>query len=97
MPRFAQPRSDCLLEVTDRANNARTEERSGAGVLHAFAKVLALAPLRKRIVVIGGLFISSIFELLGLTMIIPLLAGASMEHHSSKPGISSAIRSGMEF
>jgi ATP-binding cassette, subfamily C, bacterial len=82
--------------VTDRAKRKIKKKKRKAGVLHAFRKVLALAPLRKRIVVIGGLFISSIFELLGLTMIIPLLASASMEHHSSKPGISTAIRSGME-
>ena len=60
---FAQPRSDCLLEVTDRATTQeQKKEAEGWRVLHAFAKVLALAPLRKRIVVIGGLFISSIFE-----------------------------------
>jgi ATP-binding cassette subfamily C protein len=82
--------------VTDRAKRRKRGKKRKAGVLHAFVKVLALAPLRKRIVVIGGLFVSSIFELLGLTMIIPLLASASMEHHSSKPGISTAIRSGME-
>ena len=81
--------------VTDRVKRKRKKKRP-IGLLRAFGEVLALAPLAKRIVVIGGLFISSIFELLGLTMIIPLLAAASLDHHASKGGISTAIRSGME-
>jgi ATP-binding cassette subfamily C protein len=60
------------------------------------ARVLRLAALRKRVIVIGGLFVSSIFELLGLTMIIPLLASASSDLHSGKSGITNAIRSAME-
>lgn len=82
--------------MTNRVTRKSRRKKRKAGLVRAFRQVLALAPLRKRIVVIGGLFLSSIFELLGLTMIIPLLASASMEHHSSKPGISTAIKSGME-
>ena len=42
--------------------------------LRAVGDILRLVRLRDRIFVISGLFISSIFELFGLTMIIPLLA-----------------------
>ena len=82
--------------MTDQGKRKHKKNKRQIGLLRAFGRVLALAPLTKRVVVIGGLFISSIFELLGLTMIIPLLATASLDHHASKGGISTAIRSGME-
>ena len=62
----------------------------------AVGQALRLTSVGKRIVVVGGLFVSSIFELLGLTMIIPLLASASLEMHTSKSGITTAIRWGMQ-
>ena len=62
----------------------------------AVSQVLSLASPVQRVVVIGGLFLSSMFELLGLAMIIPLLASASMEIHGGKGAITNAIRKGME-
>jgi ATP-binding cassette subfamily C protein len=69
--------------------------RKPAVWLSAFGRVLRLVPLRTRLVVIGGLFISSVLELFGLTMIIPLLATAA-QVREAKAGLMMAIRSGME-
>jgi ATP-binding cassette subfamily C protein len=63
---------------------------------HAVRQVLSLASPVQRFVVIGGLFLSSMFELLGLAMIIPLLASVSMEMHGGKGAITNAIRKAME-
>jgi ATP-binding cassette subfamily C protein len=69
--------------------------RKPAVWLSAFGRVLRLVPLRTRLVVIGGLFISSVLELFGLTMIIPLLATAT-QVREAKAGLMLAIRAGME-
>ena len=69
--------------------------RKPAVWLSAFGRVLRLVPLRTRLVVIGGLFISSVLELFGLTMIIPLLATAA-QVREAKAGLMMAIRAGME-
>lgn len=63
--------------------------------LSAFARVLQLVPPKTRFVVISGLFVASVLELFGLTMIIPLLALAAQvrEKHG---GLVVAIRAGME-
>jgi ATP-binding cassette subfamily C protein len=86
---------DFLPRVTNRAKRKNRKKRKTRW-WRAVGQALGLASVGKRIVVIGGLFVSSIFELLGLTMIIPLLASASFEMHTSKSGISTSIRSGME-
>ncbi|MBK8211692.1 MAG: ABC transporter ATP-binding protein [Rhodospirillales bacterium] len=62
----------------------------------AVIQVLRLASPFQRFTVVGGLFLSSMFELLGLAMIIPLLASVSMEVHGGKGAITNAIRKGME-
>lgn len=62
----------------------------------AVIHVLRLASPLQRFLVIGGLFLSSMFELLGLAMIIPLLASVSMQVHGGKGAITDAIRKGME-
>jgi ATP-binding cassette subfamily C protein len=62
----------------------------------AVRQVLSLASPVQRVVVIGGLFLSSMFELLGLAMIIPLLASVTMEIHGGKGAITNAIRKAME-
>lgn len=84
-----------LLQAEHRSTAERRSKRK-AGWGRAMVRVLRLAALRKRVVVIGGLFVSSIFELLGLTMIIPLLASASSDLHKGKSGMTNALRSGME-
>jgi ATP-binding cassette subfamily C protein len=63
--------------------------------LNAFARVLRLVPLKTRVLVIGGLFISGVLELFGLTMIIPLLATAA-QVREAKGGLMLAVRAGME-
>lgn len=62
---------------------------------NAFGRVLRLVPLKTRVIVISGLFISSVLELLGLTLIIPLLATAA-QVREAKAGMMLAIRTGME-
>jgi ATP-binding cassette subfamily C protein len=65
-------------------------------VARAVQEVLALVPPRQRILVIIGLFFSSMLELLGVTMIIPLLA--SVTHlRDGKLGLVTAIRSAVEW
>ena len=64
--------------------------RKPAVWLNSFARVLRLVPLKTRVLVISGLFISGVLELFGLTMIIPLLATAAqvrtlLEHHAAAP------------
>ena len=39
--------------------------------------VLSVVPLRQQVVVVLGLFLSSLFELIGLATIVPLLAGTA--------------------
>jgi ATP-binding cassette subfamily C protein len=63
--------------------------------LNAFARVLRLVPLKTRVLVISGLFISGVLELFGLTMIIPLLATAA-QVREAKGGLMMAVREGME-
>lgn len=61
----------------------------------AFRRVLRLVPFKTRATVVGGLFLASVFELIGLTMIIPLLATAA-QAREAKGGLVLAIRSTME-
>ena len=82
--------------MTNRTKRKNRKKRKTAW-WQAVGQALRLTSVGKRIVVVGGLFVSSIFELLGLTMIIPLLASASFEMHTSKSGITTAIRWGMEM
>ena len=63
--------------------------------LNAFARVLRLVPVKTRVLVISGLFISGVLELFGLTMIIPLLATAA-QVREAKGGLMLAVRAGME-
>ena len=63
--------------------------------LNAFARVLRLVPVKTRVLVISGLFISGLLELFGLTMIIPLLATAA-QVREAKGGLMLAVRTGME-
>ncbi len=63
--------------------------------LNAFARVLRLVPLKTRVLVISGLFVSGVLELFGLTMIIPLLATAA-QVREAKGGLMLAVRAGME-
>jgi ATP-binding cassette, subfamily C, bacterial len=81
---------------TSTKGKRKSRKKRKIGWSRAFGRVLRLASPGKRVIVIGGLFVSSIFELLGLTMIIPLLASASFEMHTTKSGITTSIRSGME-
>ena len=64
--------------------------------LNAFARVLRLVPVKTRVLVISGLFISGLLELFGLTMIIPLLATAA-QVREAKGGLMLAVRTGMEL
>ena len=64
--------------------------------LSAFARVLRLVPVKTRVLVISGLFISGLLELFGLTMIIPLLATAA-QVREAKGGLMMAVREGMEL
>ena len=59
--------------------------------LNAFARVLRLVPVKTRVLVISGLFISGLLELFGLTMIIPLLATAA-QVREAKGGLMLAVR-----
>ena len=64
------------------------------GVLHwlkAMADILRLVRLRSRILVIFGLFVSSVFELFGLAMVIPLLASV-VGTKQSKFGITEMMQ-----
>lgn len=61
------------------------------GWVLAMRRVLRLVSRRQRYLVIVGMFFSSLLELIGLTMIIPLLASASQLRESK--GIALAIRS----
>jgi ATP-binding cassette subfamily C protein len=63
--------------------------------LNAFARVLRLVPVKTRVIVITGLFISGLLELFGLTMIIPLLATAA-QVREAKGGLMMAVREGMQ-
>jgi ATP-binding cassette subfamily C protein len=58
-------------------------------------RALGLASPRQRLIVIGGLFVASVFELFGLMMIIPLIAAAS-GLRETKGAMMSGIRSAME-
>lgn len=83
--------AEAVLSRDERRNNARKRD----GNWHqAVMQALRLVSLRQRFLVIGGLFVASMFELLGLTMIIPLLAAATMEVHGGKGAITNAIRKG---
>ena len=57
--------------------------------------ILSLVRLRDRILVVVGLFVSSIFELLGLMMVIPLLATVTGAK-KSRLGLTEALQSWME-
>ncbi len=61
--------------------------------------VLSVVPLRQQVVVVLGLFVSSLFELIGLAMIVPLLAGAAGDLGSGggKAALSEAIRTMLQF
>lgn len=61
----------------------------------AFHRILRLVPPKTRVIVITGLFLSSMFELIGLTMIIPLLATAA-QAREAKGGLVLVIRSAMD-
>jgi ATP-binding cassette subfamily C protein len=61
----------------------------------AFYRILRLVPPKTRAIVITGLFLSSLFELIGLTMIIPLLATAA-QAREAKGGLVLVIRSAMD-
>lgn len=76
----------------------RKNKRTAAGEswYQAVMQVLRLASPLQRFLVVGGLFLASMFELIGLTMIIPLLATATMDVQSGKGAITKAIRGGME-
>lgn len=80
---------------------SRTERKKkrapiGDSWYQAVTRVMGLVSPGKRILVVGGLFLASMFELIGLTMIIPLLAAATTEVHGGKGAITGAIRKGME-
>jgi ATP-binding cassette subfamily C protein len=62
--------------------------------IKAIRRVLRLVDARRRSLVIVGLFFASLLELLGLTMIIPLLATAA--HMKEAKGIGIAIQSALE-
>ena len=62
--------------------------------IKALRRVLRLVGPRKRYIVIVGLFFASLLELLGLTMIIPLLATSA--HMKEAKGIGVAIQSALE-
>lgn len=59
----------------------------------ALWRTLRLVGPRQRFVVVTGLFVASLFELLGLTMIIPLLATAA--HLKETKGLTVAIESAL--
>lgn len=61
----------------------------------AFRRILRLVPFKTRATVVTGLFLASVFELIGLTMIIPLLATAA-QAREAKGGLVLAIRTAME-
>lgn len=61
------------------------------GWARAMRRVLRLVPPRQRYLVIVGLFFSSLMELIGLTMIIPLLASTAQLKESK--GIAIAVQS----
>ena len=63
--------------------------------LRAMRDVLNLVRLRDRVLVILGLFLSSIFELFGLAMIIPLLASV-VGAKQSRLGLTEAIKPWIE-
>lgn len=76
-----------------------TKKRRGTlrklwGWVRAMRRVLRLVSTRDRYLVIGGLFLSSMLELIGLTMIIPLLASASQLRESK--GIAMAVQAAFE-
>lgn len=60
----------------------RSTPRKLWGWVRAARRVLKLVPARKRYIVVFGMFIASLLELLGLTMIIPLLATAAQLRQS---------------
>ena len=62
---------------------------------HVVGDVLSLVRPWQRVVVIGGLFLSSLFELFGLTMIVPLLATVA-SLGDGKLGLVTALRSAVE-
>lgn len=62
--------------------------------IKALRRVLRLVDGRRRALVIVGLFFASLLELLGLTMIIPLLATAA--HVKEAKGIGVAIQTALE-
>jgi ATP-binding cassette subfamily C protein len=64
------------------------KDSSTGGVL----KILSVVHWWQRIIIVAGLFVSSVFELIGLTTIVPLLAG-SAGGLTSKSVISNSIRS----
>ena len=84
-------------DLSKRKKAGKKIEKTETDWYQAVRQVLTLATLRQRVTVIGGLFISSLFELMGLTMVIPLLASASSELHAGKSGITQAIRTGMAY
>jgi ATP-binding cassette, subfamily C, bacterial len=58
---------------------------------HSVHRVLGLAPRGKCVLVILALFVASLFELIGLTMIVPLM-GIAAQVRDTKPGLVTAIR-----
>ncbi|MFO1155104.1 MAG: ABC transporter ATP-binding protein [Rhodospirillales bacterium] len=62
--------------------------------IKALRRILRLVDGRRRAIVVIGLFIASILELLGLTMILPLLATAA--HMKEAKGVGIAIQSALE-
>ncbi|MFO1128699.1 MAG: ABC transporter ATP-binding protein [Rhodospirillales bacterium] len=62
--------------------------------IKALGRVLRLVDGRQRFIVVVGLFFASLLELLGLTMILPLLATAA--HMKEAKGIGVAIQEALE-
>jgi ATP-binding cassette, subfamily C, bacterial len=69
-------------------------QRLAGGVLAAW-EVLSQVPPRQRLLVVGGLFLSGVFELFGLWMIVPLLASVS-GGREGKAGLVAALRTAVE-
>lgn len=77
------------------AQSSRRLLRAALGALQLGKDILGLVPARKRAIVIGGLFVTSVLELAGLAMIIPLLATATQAREAR--GLTLAVQRGLEW
>jgi ATP-binding cassette subfamily C protein len=82
-PDQSQAHKSGLAARAPRSTATRWRKRVGKW-WHAIGEILALAPPRQRALVIIGTFVSSVLDLIGLTMMVPFIIATTSDQESTK-------------